>query len=373
MNFTKKDFHLGPGTYLLSHSVGRPLKRVEEKFQEAFLKPWLEGCSEPWTTWMKSFQEYGEALAALFGEKDLSGFCPQVNNSSALVKIVGSLPRLRLPSTVVLMSEIDFPSMGYALRQALHEKAVIRFIPAAADITDSQVWDEYLKPDVDLVFISHAYSNTGQKAPVEAITALARKRSILSLIDVAQSAGVIPLDLSKVHPDFVIGSSVKWLCGGPGSAFLWVHPGILPECVPQDVGWFSHAEPFNFDIHAFKYHPTALKFWGGTPSVAPYAIAKTSIQYLSQCGVASIREHNQKLIQQAQSELAEFFVSPLEIEKRTGTFVLNFAQRQEQVEKALQENQILFDKRKTGLRFSPHVYNDAEDIQKLILSIRKSI
>ena len=68
MNFAKKDFHLGPGTYLLSHSVGRPLKRVEEKFQEAFLKPWLEGRSEPWTTWMKSFQEYGEALAALFGE-----------------------------------------------------------------------------------------------------------------------------------------------------------------------------------------------------------------------------------------------------------------------------------------------------------------
>ena len=50
-------------------------------------------------------------------------------------------------------------------------------------------------------------------------------------------------------PDFIVGSCVKWLSGGPGAGFLWVGEDVIDRCQPQNVGWFSHEDPFEFDIH----------------------------------------------------------------------------------------------------------------------------
>ena len=282
MDSFRNDFMLAPGSYLLNHSVGRPLKTAEWSFKQQFFAPWQDSGLEPWGDWLGIIEGFTQALSRLFNAP-ASEFCPQVNLSSALTKLVMSVERLQQKQTVVLMSEIDFPSMGFALRLALPSGCELRFIPAGCDITDASVWDSYLKADVDMVFVSHAYSNTGQLAPIQQVVETARQRGSLSLIDIAQSAGVVPLDLAALQADFMIGSSVKWLCGGPGAAYLWVNSQHLADCQPKDVGWFSHENPFEFDIHDFRYHQSALKFWGGTPSVAPFAIAVATSALTTEC------------------------------------------------------------------------------------------
>lgn len=368
----RHDFCLaGPG-YLLNHSVGRPLVSTKQAFEAAFFAPWQDSGREPWGQWLGVIEDFTAALAQLFNGK-VQDFCPQVNLSSALTKIVMSLQRLNRPNAVVLMSEQDFPSMGFALKKALPESCELRFIPKSLDITDSQVWDAHIKADVDLVFVSHAYSNTGQIAPLETIVALARQRDCLSLIDVAQSAAIVPLDLSLLQPDFMIGSSVKWLCSGPGAAYLWVSPAILPQCQPKDVGWFSHENPFEFNIHDFRYHQSALCFWGGTPSIAPYAIAAHSIGYFAKLGSPVLREHNQTLLSYLADQLGEFWVSPLSSHRRSGTAILHFGERQPEVMQALAVANISVDERVHGMRVSPHIYNDQQDIEHLIQVVRQHL
>ncbi|QYK09459.1 aminotransferase class V-fold PLP-dependent enzyme [Shewanella mangrovisoli] len=365
----KQDFCLaGPG-YLLNHSVGRPLKSTEQAFKQAFFAPWQESGREPWGQWLGVIDNFTAALASLFNGQP-QDFCPQVNLSSALTKLVMSLDRLNRDGAVVLMSEIDFPSMGFALKKALPASCELRFIPKGLDVTDPNVWDAHICADVDLVFVSHAYSNTGQQAPLAQIIPLARERGCLSLVDVAQSAGILPLDLAKLQPDFMIGSSVKWLCSGPGAAYLWVNPAILPQCQPQDVGWFSHENPFEFDIHDFRYHPTALRFWGGTPSIAPYAIAAHSIQYFANIGSLAMREHNLQLMETVVQTLECELVSPREADKRSGTLILQFGERQAPIMAALAEANISVDARSLGIRVSPHIYNDEADIAKLLEVIK---
>ncbi|MGL5407425.1 MAG: aminotransferase class V-fold PLP-dependent enzyme [Shewanella sp.] len=361
----KQDFCLqGPG-YLLNHSVGRPLKSTEQAFKQAFFAPWQASGREPWGQWLGVVDDFTAALASLFHGQP-QDFCPQVNLSSALSKIVMSLGRLRREGAVVLMSEIDFPSMEFALKKALPASCELRFIPKGLDVTDPNVWDAHIGTDVDLVFVSHAYSNTGQQAPLAQIIPLARARGGLSLVDVAQSAGILPFDLAALQPDFMIGSSVKWLCSGPGAAYLWVHPAILPQCQPQDVGWFSHENPFEFDIHDFRYHPTALRFWGGTPSIAPYAIAAHSIHYFANIGSQAMRDHNLQLMAPVVQALDNELVSPRELDKRSGTLILQFGERQAQMMAALAEANISVDARSLGVRVSPHIYNDAADIAMLL-------
>jgi selenocysteine lyase/cysteine desulfurase len=283
-----------------------------------------------------------------------------------------SLSSLNKNNVVILMSEIDFPSMGFALQKALPKSAKICFISKTLDITNANVWQQHLTQDVDLVFVSHAYSNTGQLAPVREVVSLAKEQGIISVLDIAQSAGVIPLNLQEVSPHFMIGSSVKWLCGGPGAAYLWVNPDIIEQCQPKDVGWFSHENPFEFDIHHFNYHQSAMKFWGGTPSITPFVLASHSIHYfvtlgpIEEGGASHVRAHNQAMIDLIVDEFATEVISPLAKETRSGTVILDFKDKQRRILDALGHANISVDVRHLGMRVSAHIYNDSDDIQQFI-------
>jgi selenocysteine lyase/cysteine desulfurase len=175
--------------------------------------------------------------------------------------------------------------------------------------------------------------------------------------------------LNELDTDFMIGSSVKWLCGGPGAAYLWLNSKHIERLAPKDVGWFSHENPFEFDIHHFAYHDSALKFWGGTPSVAPYAFASHSIDYFSKLG-DKLREHNQGLIDLLIQHLGEQVVSPHDRNRRSGTVIIK---PQIGVEAALtkcEQARISIDSRVHGLRVSPHIYNDESDILKLLAVLK---
>ena len=367
----KDDFILTNSNYLLNHSVGRPLKTSENDFAEKFYEPWKKSNDEPWEKWLETINDFTLSLAKIFNAKQ-SEFCPQVNLSSGLTKILMSLKQVQKKKSVVLVSEIDFPGMGFALKKSLPEDCEIRFIPANEDITNSSIWDAYMTEDIDLVFVSHAYSNTGQLSPISDVISMARSRDIISILDIAQSAGIVPIDLTALKPDFMLGSSVKWLCGGPGAAYLWVNTERLSSCEPKDVGWFSHENPFEFDIHNFRYHDSALKFWGGTPVVAPFVIATNSINYFTKIGIKNIRKHNQALIAKTANEIDLEFVSPRDEAIRGGTMILDFGSNQQKVLNHLQDNNIGVDLRSHGIRISPHIYNNEQDIDQLISVIKST-
>ena len=367
----KADFELSQGHYFLSHSVGRPLKRQLAHFQEAFIAPWQTGHKEPWGEWLDVIHDFRGALAALF-HSEAPLFCPQVNLSSALTKLLMAHPRLSEASAQIVMSEIDFPSMGFAMQKAMHPSAKLAFITQNKDITDPDVWHDMLKKRPTAVFVSHVYSNTGQRAPIAEIISLARQYQVLVILDVAQSAGVIPLDLSQHTPDAMIGSSVKWLCGGPGAAYLWLKPQLLSECEPKDVGWFSHENPFEMNIHDFRYADDALKFWGGTPSVAPYALASSSIAYFAE-RQTELHAHNQACLDEMHALLGDFARSPSIDAKRSGTFIAHFGKRHDAVMATLNQAGVYCDSRSLGARLSPHLYIDKSDIEALHHTIAQSV
>ncbi|MCQ8891495.1 aminotransferase class V-fold PLP-dependent enzyme [Pseudoalteromonas carrageenovora] len=366
----KNDFCMAEGSYLLNHSVGRALKNTQQYLAEHYFAPWQDSNKEPWQQWLPAVEQFTKALGDLFNAPSRE-FCPQVNLSSALTKLLMSHPQIQKKQCNVLMAQSDFPSMGFAMQKSLPKDAKITFIPDYENLSDINVWEQYLTPNIDLVFISHVYSNTGVQAPVNDIVALSKRTSSLSIIDVAQSAGVLSLDLTALNADFMIGSSVKWLCAGPGAAYLWVNPEQLASCEPKDVGWFSHQNPFEFNIHHFEYNSSALKFWGGTPSVVPYIIAANSIMYFAKLGADKVRDHNFAMLTLIHQQLKEYVVSPTHRQHCSGTVILNFAKHQNAVLKALDEAKISVDERKQGIRVSPHIYNTRDDITQFILVIHK--
>lgn len=344
------------GIYLLNHSVGRPPRNSRDTITQGFFEPWESGDAEVWPLWIERIEAFRCVLGRLLNAP-AEDFCPQVNLSSALVKIIYSLPRTP-GRNVVLMSEQDFPTMGFVLAQAERVGIEVRMIPDGMDSRDLSVWCDNLSDDVFCALITQVYSNTGMQLPVADITRLCRERDVISIVDICQAVGVVPIDLQSWEADFALGSSVKWLCGGPGAGYLWASPNIIGQCRPVDVGWFSHRDPFEFDIHNFLYAEGALRFWGGTPSVLPFVLATGSIELICDIGVDRIRRHNLQLTDMLLNSLSqEIVVAPREHEARGGTVVLNFGQRQPAVEERLSSSQVRFDTRPSGIRLSPHIYN----------------
>ena len=147
--------------------------------------------------------------------------------------------------------------------------------------------------------------------------------------------------------------------------------GVQTCALPISVGWFSHADPFAFDIHDFRYHPGALRFWGGTPSIAPCAIAAHSIECLLAVGVPAIRRRNLALGDRLRAGVpGECRVSPAAPEERSGTVILDFGAANEAVAGALAAAGVQADRRAHGFRLSPHVYNNESDIDTALAALR---
>ena len=353
------------GIYLLNHSVGVPPATLSSHVSDTLIADWIANPAPAWDRWMAELEGFHSELAKLCNH-EAEWFCHQVNVSSAMTKVVYAL-KLDEQRPVILLSERAFPSLGYVAQAASAAGYQTRMIPRDLDVGDPEVWKSALSNDVAIACLGHAESNTGIQVPVAEIASVIRSSGAVSLVDVAQSAGVLPIDLHAWGADFVVGTSVKWIGGGPGAGFLWVSPDLIDQCQPLDVGWFSHEDPFEFDIHRFRLAPDARRFWGGTPSPIPAAQARQSLAALNRVGVDTVRAHNLALTQQLIDGVDhKILVSPADPARRSGTVVLDPGERRGAVMAALHEAGVHVDERAEGIRISPHVVNTAADIEQVL-------
>ena len=345
--------------YLLSHSVGLPVAGMRAAVGDV-LDVWESDPAQAWPHWLDTIDGFRHSLARLIGG-DVGSICPQSNVTSGLTKILGALrPTFEAAVPTIVLTEQAFPSLGFACQHAGYR---VRYVDRTDDALDLDVWDRHLGADVDVVLVTHVHSNTGELVPVAGITATAADRGIVSVVDVAQSVGIIPIDVHDWHADFLVGSCVKWLSGGPGAGWMWIDPDLVDRCRPVDVGWFSHADPFEFDIHDFRYADDALRFWGGTPSIVPFAVARMSIDTIADLGVPTIRDANLRLGDLLVERLGQRVVSPHRATHRSGTCIVTGGAT---LVDELARVGIEVDHRPSGLRVSPHVHTSDDAIDRLV-------
>jgi kynureninase len=347
----------GSGPYVLTHSVGCLPRAARGALEAGYLEPWARRGGNAWPDWLARIDDFRMALARLFGGEP-ADYCPQGNLSAGLAKLLSSLtpePRRR----VLLAAEESFPSLGFVLDRAARRGWQARFASHRPD--DPDAWAAALTDDVRVVLVTHVHSNSGRVAPVAEIARLCKARDILCVVDVAQSAGILPLDFPALGVDVVLGSCVKWLCGGPGAGFLWVHPDLVARLEPDDVGWFSHEDPFEMDIHSFRYAPDARRFWGGTPSVAPYVVAAASLRVILELGVDSILAHNRRSIAAFGDALPAAWRARLPTWPIGGTLCIALGESQPEITAALSARGVQFDCRRDVVRLSFHACNTAAE------------
>jgi kynureninase len=195
------------------------------------------------------------------------------------------------------------------------------------------------------------------------------------ILDCYQSAGIVPLDVTRLDVDFAVGGSVKWLCGGPGNGWLYVRPDLADRLQPSYTGWQAHDSPFAFE-EEMAYAAGAARFLTGTPNVPAHYAATAGYDLIEEVGVDRIRENSlrqtQLLIDLA--DAAGFDVrSPRAAARRGGTVTVHVPEFPA-VHRELAERQILCDFRPdSGIRLGPHFFTSDDEIRHVIAVIAEIV
>src|SRR5581483_11086731 len=149
----------------------------------------------------------------------------------------------------IVMTELDFPSVRYVF-DALARRLGARIVVVPSDDGIGIETDRLLAAIDErtrLVAISHVLFRSAYIVDAEAVCRRAHEVGALVSLDAFHSVGVLPVDVKGMGVDFLTGGVLKWLCGGPGGAFLYAAPAVRDRLAPALTGWQAHARPFGFE------------------------------------------------------------------------------------------------------------------------------
>jgi kynureninase len=145
-----------------------------------------------------------------------------------------------------------------------------------------------------LVTLSHTSYRTAYRLDAAAIVEHAHQKGALVLFDVYQSAGTVLLDATGWGVDFLIGGTIKWLCGGPACGYLYVKSDLHRQLKPRLTGWVAHDSPFDFAPAPMRYAGSVRRFAQGTPSIPALYSALPGLQIIEELGVEQIARESQR-------------------------------------------------------------------------------
>jgi kynureninase len=356
--------------YLVSHSMGA-MPASARVWVQRFLDAWEQHGVAAWDSWEPYVREHADRIAQLIGAPPGSVVLHQ-NVSTLFGALLTALVRQDGRRKVVA-TDLNFPSLLYTVQA--HEPLGVRLhlirSPDGATIPlDS--WREAVDGDTLAVVVDHGIFRSGFLQDVVAIGEMAREKGAWVVVDAYQTVGCVPVDVRGWPADAVLGGSHKWLCGGPGAAWMYLQPERAERLQPVLAGWFGHRRPFAFDLR-LDYAPGAARFATGTPGMAALFAARAGLEAVLEVGVPAIREKSLRLTQRMVERADAMGLqvrSPRDPERRTGMVVVDFPGA-EHATRELAGRGILVDHRPgAGIRMSAHFYTHPDEVEVAFDAIR---
>jgi selenocysteine lyase/cysteine desulfurase len=198
--------------------------------------------------------------------------------------------------------------------------------------------------------------------------------------DIIQSVGAIPFDVKDSGVDFCCCGTYKWLMGEFGAAFLYVRPDRLEQLRRVQFGWRSfrgeshHVFPFDEPGPAIGDWQlgtsTASHFEVGSPDWAALAASIASIAYIRDLGVETIAAYRRPMLDRLQTEMPRLGFSLLTPDSRGPIVAYAYKGTALKFASVLDQAKIKVTLSANIMRISPSVYNDMEDIERLLAALK---
>jgi len=314
------------------------------------------------------FQGLHESAARLFGATP-----DDIAVAASFSELLGSLAWALAPAsdTNVVGTEVGFPSTLYPwVRVARRTGCQIRLAPSR----DMRVDPDELVGQIDeytaVVCVSHVEFGSGQRFDLKQLAAAAHAHDALFVVDATQSAGAIPIDVRQDDIDVLITAGYKWLCGPFGAAVMVLAPHLHTRFDPGLVGFRSHQKLWDLAPVRMELPETARRFEYGTMGYGNAIGLARSMDTLMEVGVERIAAHNLDLATQLIDGLearGADILSPQAGDERTSIVSMRLPDTDSgKVAAQLNASGVVVSGRNDFVRFSPHLYNTAEDIARAL-------
>jgi len=362
---------LADTNYLISNSLGAvpaaagvSLQRYYDGWASRGVRIWEE-------SWWTLAADMGDLVAPLVGARQGEiVFQPTVTLAHAVIFSAFDFSPRR---SKIVTDAMHFPSILYLIDQQRTLSAQVEIVPSEDGIgIDTERLLGAIDEATAMVCVSHVLFKSAYIHDVAAIAEKARRVGAVTVVDGYQAVGTIPVDVRRLGVDVYIGGCLKWLCGGPGAAFLWVDPPLCRKLEPKLTGWMSHQNPFAFERKLVR-RDDAWRFLTGTPNIPALYAARPGLEIVRKVGVEAIRAKSllqtTRLLELADQE-GYRCTTPRDPARRGGTVAIDVDNGYE-ISQSLKAEDVLCDYRPgAGIRFSPHFYNRDDELDAAIAAIR---
>ncbi len=359
--------------YLANHSLGRPLDQTAADVEEG-LSLWYSSLGQAWTHWQSEMLLFRSQVAALINAPGAHCIVPKTSAGQGLRAVLNCHDApLRAIATRSEFDSIDMILKAYAARGRI---ALSWVQPRAERWYTAEDFAAALRDGADLLVLSLVFFDTGQLlTELGTIIRAAQAQGARVLVDLYHAAGAVPADIQALDADFAVGGSYKYLRGGPGAAWLYVHPRHL-DGAPRtlDTGWFASPEPFAFQRPERPCLAPGAEGWlESTPAVLPFYQARAGLEFTLAIGVERLRAY--ALIQQGLliERLVEQGIAILGADLPRGAFLAVPAPEAEAAAAELQAKGVAADARGDLLRLCPDILNSSQELAEAAVRVAHAL
>ena len=357
---------LATKTYLINNSLGAMPASVRYSLAE-YTDLWATEGVVAWDTWLPEVANVAAILEDIIhAPRGSMTMCQNVTNGLAAIL---SCLEVDYPRNRIVHCAGEFPTVEYLLDAQRRVGAEVVRVGDDPLVFPAHELLDAINDRTLLVVISQVLFRTAELVDVRPFVKKAHDHGALVVLDAYQSMGSIPFNVTELDVDFLVGGSVKWLCGGPGAGYIYANPRLVDRLEPRDAGWFSHARPFGFEAPPIEYAEGIARFTGGTPNMPAYYQAREGYKIIREVGVEAIREksrHQTQLIYDGAKQRGYTVNTPERFEQR-GNHVTVDLPGAEQVKAELIRRGFVVDYRPgAGIRIAPHFYNTDDECRAIL-------
>jgi len=355
--------------HLISHSLGCIPRRAGEYMAE-FIRLWEERSITAWDEWLPEVDRAGARIGKLLGAP--AGTIVMNQNVSTVEAVLASCFDYTLDRNKIVYSDLNFPSVSYVWKAEERRGARVHVVESDGCKVDVDRMCAAIDEQTAVVPISHVLFKSAYIQDAKTIAARAAEVGAHVILDCYQSLGALPVDVVDLGVSFATGGSVKWLCGGPGAAYLYVRKDLIPQFRPRVTGWFGHESPFAFTMPDQQYADSTWRYMGGTPAVAALYQARAGHEIVAEVGVDKIRANSLRQTARVIEKVDEAgfaLRSPREDHERGASVVFDF-DGAGGIARELNRRKFFCDHRPgVGIRIGPHFYTTDDEIDAFFAEI----
>ena len=279
----------------------------------------------------------------------------------------------------ILLLEEQFPSNHYPWRARAREAgAELTIVPRPPDGRWTEAVLDALDDTTAIAALPHCHWTDGGLLDLERIGEACRDRGIRLVVDATQTAGVLPLDVKKIRPDFLTAAAYKYLMGPYSMAFLYVAEP-WQNGTPIEHSWVHRANAENFAglvDYTDEFQPGAIRFDVGERSnFALVPAAEAAARQILGWGVANIAEAISAMTRQLSEAVSSLGLEPTSPDLRAGHYLCLRLPKNAppNLIELLARRKIFVSMRGSSLRATPHLYNTPKDLDRFIRALETTL